>query len=448
MTKNKIYKTGKRMLSLDNWRKRLIFWCGAVIVGMIAAGYAFIADYAQEFFSGFVAYNAYLPLIISPLVFALAAWLTAKFCPGAVGSGIPQAIAARAAKSPEERRYLLGPRIIIGKILFTTLGLLGGASIGREGPTVQIGAAILYLGASFGKVNAETTRSLVLAGAAAAIAAAFNTPLAGIVFAIEEMARAFEHRYSGVVLTAIVLAGASSLSILGNYSYFGFADGGFSLSRDWLVIAFVGGVGGLLGGLFSKILIDGAPRLYAMFKSRNIYHPALFAAVCGLIIAGLGLATHGATYGSGYAQANAMLHGDTAGSWSYTIAKLFATAISGFSGLPGGIFSPSLSVGAGLGASLAPWFPATPLAGVVLLGMTAYFAGVTQAPITAFIIVLEISGRQSLPVPLIAVSVIAVAVSRLICPVSLYHALANNFVAMLKKPEEEQKAADQKEAVV
>lgn len=447
MTKNKIYKTGKRMLSLDNWRKRLIFWCGAVIVGMSAAGYAFIADYAQDFFSDFVSFNVYTPLIISPLVFAVASWITAEFCPGAVGSGIPQAIAARVVQGQEERRYLLGPRIIIGKVLLTTLGLLGGASIGREGPTVQIGAAILYLGSSFGKVNAETSRNLILAGSAAGVAAAFNTPLAGIVFAIEEMARAFEHRYSGVVLTAIVLAGASSLSILGNYSYFGFADGGFSLSRDWFTVAAVGGVGGLFGGLFSKALIEGAPRLYSVFKDRKFYHPALLAAFCGLIIAVLGIVTHGATYGSGYAQANALLHGESAGTWSYTIGKFLATVISGLSGLPGGIFSPSLSVGAGLGASMAPWFSATPVAGVVLLGMTAYFAGVTQAPITAFIIVLEITGRQSLPVPLIAASVVAVAISRLICPISLYHALANNFIATLKKPEPEQKAAEQKEVV-
>ncbi|MEJ2552718.1 MAG: chloride channel protein [Gammaproteobacteria bacterium] len=436
------------MLSLDNWSKRLIFWLGAVVVGMSAAGYAYVADYAQTLFSGFVAYNVYVPFVLSPIIFAVAAWLTAKYCPGAVGSGIPQAIAARVAQNPEERRYLLGPRIIFGKILFTTLGLLGGASIGREGPTVQLGAAILYLGASFGKVNAETSRSLILAGAAAGVAAAFNTPLAGIVFAIEEMARAFEHRYSGVVLTAIVLAGASSLSILGNYSYFGFADGGYSLSRDWLAIALVGVAGGLLGGLFSKLLTDGATWLYTAFKNRKIYHPALLAALCGLIIAALGFATHGATYGSGYAQAKALLHGESAGSWTYTIAKFFATTISGISGLPGGIFSPSLSVGAGLGASMAPWFPAMPVAGVVLLGMTAYFSGVTQAPITAFIIVLEISGRQSLPVPLIATSVIAVAVSRLICPVSLYHALANNFIIAMKKPDAGQKPAEQKEEAV
>ena len=439
MVKHKIYKTGLSMLSIARWRKRLIFWCGAIVVGVVAAGYAYVADYAQKLFAGFVDYNAFLPLLFSPVIFGFAAWLTAHYCPGAVGSGIPQAIAARNLHDPVERHYLLGLQIIVGKILFTALGLLGGASIGREGPTVQVGAAILYLGAKFGKVNEEMSRSVILAGAAAGVAAAFNTPLAGIVFAIEEMAREFEHRYSGVVLTAIVLAGASSLSILGNYSYFGIADGDFAIGRDWFAILIVGAAGGLLGGLFARILIDGGPRLYAAFKSKNLHHPALFAAFCGLLIAVLGIATEGATYGSGYEQAKAFLHGDSAGSWSFTMAKFLATVISGFSGLPGGIFSPSLSVGAGFGASMAPWFSSTPAAGVVLLGMTAYFAGVTQAPITSFIIVLEITGRQSLPVPLIAASVIAVAVSRLICPVSLYHALAKTFVTQAQRPQGGQK---------
>jgi H+/Cl- antiporter ClcA len=308
------------------------------------------------------------------------------------------------------------------------MGLLGGASIGREGPTVQIGAAILYLGASFTNMSAEMSRSLILAGSAAGVAAAFNTPLAGIVFAIEEMARAFEHRYSGVVLTAIVLAGASSLSLLGNYSYFGYANGDFLLSRDWLAIAVIGGVGGLLGGLFALLLSKGSLRISAINKKSHWLSPALFAALCGIIIAILGIATHGATYGSGYEQAKVLLHNEAAGSWTYTIAKLIATVASGFTGIPGGIFSPSLSVGAGLGASMASWFSTMPVAGAVLLGMTAYFSGVTQAPMTAFIVVLEITGRQSMPVPLIAASVIAAAVSRIICPTSLYHALAKGFI--------------------
>lgn len=428
MTRQELYEAGKSILSFAHWRNRLIFWCGAIVIGIIAAGFAFVADDAQKFFASLVTFNKFLPLIVCPVIIGGAAWMTSVFSPAAVGSGIPQAIAARVSRDPKERRYLLGPQIILGKILFTALGLLGGASIGREGPTVQVGAAILYLGAIFTAMSAEMSRMVILAGAAAGVAAAFNTPLAGIVFAIEEMARAFEHRYSGVVLTAIVLAGASSLSILGNYSYFGYADGGYSLIRDWLAIAVLGVAGGLLGGLFAKLLSASIIGLEAIRKRIHLSHPAVFAGLCGLVIAILGLVTQGATYGSGYEQAKELLHNGMAGSWIYTAGKFLATLISGFSGLPGGIFSPSLSVGAGLGASMSQWFPATPVAGIVLLGMTAYFAGVTQAPITAFIVVLEITGRQSMPVPLIAASVIASAISRLICPVSLYHALANAFI--------------------
>ncbi|MDD3370465.1 MAG: chloride channel protein, partial [Alphaproteobacteria bacterium] len=322
---------------------------------------------------------------------------------------------------------------VLGKMALTALALVGGASVGREGPTVQVGAGLLYLAGIHGRIDAGLCRSLILAGAAAGVAAAFNTPLAGIVFAIEEMARAFEQKHNSVVLTAIIFAGASSLSILGNYSYFGYANGNFVLSRDFLAIMALGVGGGVLGGVFSRLLVDGGARFYNFCRTNGLGHPAVFGAVCGLTIALLGLATHDATYGSGYMQAKAFLYGQAHGSWLYTIAKMFATAISGFSGMPGGIFSPSLSVGAALGASSASWFPMTPVEGMVILGMTAYFAGVTQAPITAFIIVLEITGGESLPVPLIATAVIAARLSRRICPVSLYHALAKDFVNQVKR---------------
>ncbi|MDE1901085.1 MAG: chloride channel protein [Alphaproteobacteria bacterium] len=432
MTRQELYETGKSILSFAHWRNRLVFWCGAIVVGMIAAGFAYISDYAQKLFADMASAHRLLPLAISPLILGLTGWLTARFCPNAVGSGIPQAIAARVADTHEERSALLGWRVLIGKIVLTAMGLLGGASIGREGPTVQIGAALLYWGGYLGKMNAEMSRSVILAGAGAGIAAAFNTPLAGIVFAIEEMARAFEYRYSSVVLTAIVFAGASSLSILGNYSYFGYADGGYDIGRDFVAIGVIGVLGGLLGGLFARALIDGGKHFYDFCRKRHFHHPFLFAAVCGLIIAGFGLVTNGATYGSGYEQARAMLQGQDTGAWFYTVAKFITTTVSGFCGIPGGIFSPSLSVGAGFGSTMSLLFPAMPVAGAVLLGMTAYFSGVTQAPITAFIIVLEISGRESLPVPLIAAAVIASAVSRLICPISLYHELAKQFIAQEK----------------
>ncbi len=447
MTRQEFYDAGRSLFSFPRWRNRVVFWCGAIVIGIIAAGFAYMSDYAQKYFMAAVSFFGLLPLLICPFIFALTAWLTLRFCPYAVGSGIPQAIAARSLDTHKERNLLLGLPIVVGKIFLTALGLLGGASVGREGPTVQIGAAILYFGGHWGKINAEIARSVILAGAAAGVAAAFNTPLAGIVFAIEEMARSFEYKHSSIVLTAIIFAGASSMSILGNYSYFGYADGGFVIGRDILAIAAIGVGGGLMGGLFAHALVGGGRFLQGVCRRRNI-HPVVFAAACGLAIAFLGLMTNDATFGSGYAQAEKLLYGQGDGAWLYTIAKFLATAISGFSGIPGGIFSPSLSVGAGFGASMAEWFPATPVAGIVLLGMAAYFAGVTQAPITAFIIVLEVSGRESMPVPLIAAAVIAAGTSRLICPVSLYHMLAKDFVALIKSkiPDGAELPQDKKES--
>ncbi|MBI1214980.1 MAG: chloride channel protein [Alphaproteobacteria bacterium] len=419
------------MLSPKMWRRRLVFWTGAICVGVVSVYFALFADKVQDIFATLSTRLPLLPLAMSPLMFFLSAWLVARYCPSTPGSGIPQAIAAHALQGEKERKYLLGPRVIAGKMLLTFLALLGGGSIGREGPTVQVGAALMMLSARFGRMTGE--RDIVLAGAAAGVAAAFNTPLAGIIFAIEEMARGFHHRSSGVVLMAIVLSGAASMSVLGNYNYFGYADTVFDLARDSTAIVVTGVVGGFLGALFSLFLTKGGKYLRDKLHGMGSRHPLWFAAFCGLIIALLGLATHGATYGTGYTLANDLLHERTSVSWGYVGAKLLATVFSGFSGVPGGIFSPSLSVGAAVGSALSPWLGHTPMQGVILLGMCAYFAGVTQAPITSFVIVLEVTGKGVMPAPLIAAAVLAAAVSRLLMPMPLYHVLAHRFLIDARK---------------
>jgi H+/Cl- antiporter ClcA len=183
-------------LSATSWRQRLVFWAGALAVGLVAVGFALAADRVQELFDHAVGIMPYLPLVLSPSVFAFSAFATLRWFPNSQGSGIPQAIAARHLHDPESRRRLLAPRTMIGKILLTLLGLAGGASIGREGPTVQVGAALMIGCGNLAGLGGQ--RGLVLAGAAAGVAAAFNTPLAGIVFAIEEMARSYENRASGL----------------------------------------------------------------------------------------------------------------------------------------------------------------------------------------------------------------------------------------------------------
>ena len=200
----------------------------------------------------------------------------------------------------------------------TALVLLGGASVGREGPTVQVSAAIMLLCA--GLSGATRQRGVVVAGAAAGVAAAFNTPIAGIVFAIEELSRSFQHRNSAIVLITIVLSGAASMSIMGNYSYFGVADAAFDVARDWWPVIAVGIVGGLAGSLFAWALVDGVGLVRAAKGGLLERQIVIYAALCGLVIAMLGIATHGMTFGTGYGVANDLLHGKATASWSFVLA--------------------------------------------------------------------------------------------------------------------------------
>lgn len=419
------------ILSSRWWRRRLIFWCGALLIGVFASYFALVMDHARNLFDHWVRPYPYMPLALTPLGFSAISWLTLRYAPAARGSGIPQAIAARIQRAPADRVRLLGWKTVLIKFLLVPAAILVGASVGREGPTVQIGAGIMFYCATLGKVRRQ--RGIVLAGAAAGVAAAFNTPLAGIMFAIEEMARAFEYRNSAIVLIAIVLAGAASMSILGNYDYFGYTHTTLSLSNGAAVLV-VALFGGIFGGLFSRVLTHGEPYLRHLGGGLGFHRPVAFAALCGLLVALIGIATEGATYGSGYEMGSALLHQHLAAAWWLMPAKLAATAISAISGIPGGIFSPSLSVGAALGAEIGHWFPGVSAPGMVLLGMVAYFAGVAQAPITAFVIVLEITGEATSALPLMAAAVVASGISRQINHTSLYHSLAKNFITMEKAP--------------
>jgi len=413
------------------WQRRAIFLLGGIGVGAAAVALAGLADLAQQAFVLLLTKSRYLVLLVTPLGFMLSAYLTLRLFPNAQGSGIPQVIAARQLASQEARGKLVSIRIAIGKTFLTLFGLLCGASVGREGPTVQIGASIMFV---LGRVSPRRQPGLILAGAAAGVAAAFNTPLAGIVFGIEEMSRAFETRTSGLIIAAVIAAGLTSLAMMGNYAYFGTSPVSLTSGVGWLAIPVCGVVGGAAGGLFSRAVIAMA-RGFANPAGRAIKrHPLWFALVCGLAVALCGLASGDTIYGTGYTQVKTALESGTPLPASFGGLKLLATTFAAISGIPGGIFSPSLAVGAGLGSNLAPLFHGVPLSALMLLGMVAYFAGVVQAPITAFVIVTEMTDNHSMVVPLMAAALIAYGTSRLICEEGIYHALAKGFVERAAAP--------------
>ncbi|HQT77873.1 MAG TPA: chloride channel protein, partial [Rhodopila sp.] len=160
-------------------QRQIVFLLGGVVVGAAAVVLAMLADDAQRLFQVVIHRWRYASLLVTPFGIGISAWLTRRVFPNSQGSGIPQAIAARQLQSQRARGSLVSIRIAIGKILLTLFGLLCGASIGREGPTVQVGASIMF---AIGRLSPRRQAGLILAGASAGIAAAFNTPMAGIVF--------------------------------------------------------------------------------------------------------------------------------------------------------------------------------------------------------------------------------------------------------------------------
>ena len=295
-----------RRLPLDaaTYRRRALFLVGGVVVGCLAVMMAVVADRAQQAFALLVAHWHWAPFLVTPAGFAVSAYLTRRFFPGAQGSGIPQVIAARKLDGLEARSRLVSLRLAAAKIGLLMLGLLCGASSGREGPTVQVGAATM---AVLGRLEPHRQPGLLLAGSAAGIAAAFNAPLAGIIFGIEEMSRSFEQRSSVLVLVTVIAAGLTSLTLLGNYTYFGIGHGAMLAGWQWLSVPIVLLVGGLLGGIFSRFVIaiahGGVPQGLATLV-RN--YPVVFAAACGLLVAICGLLSDNSTFGTGYAQAQAI----------------------------------------------------------------------------------------------------------------------------------------------
>lgn len=157
-------------------------------------------------------------------------------------------------------------------------------------------------------------------------------------------------------------------------------------------------------------------------------HPIVVAGLCGLGVAVCGLLSGDATYGTGYQHAKAVLHHTGSVPLEYAPLKLLATALSAVSGVPGGIFSPSLSIGAGIGSDIAHFFHHAEPGPIVLLGMVAYFTGVVRAPITGFVIVAEMTGNHSMLAALMATALIANSCAGLINKEGVYHLLAKRFL--------------------
>lgn len=344
------------------------------------------------------------------------------------GSGIPQVMAAIELANPRDQQKIkryLSIRVIVIKIISSFFMILGGGVIGREGPTIQIAGSV------FRKVNQLlpvwwpkiSKRNMIMTGAAAGLAAAFNTPLGGIVFAIEELTKTHISYFRTALFTAVIIAGLTAQGLFGPYLYLGYPlIKGISvyIFLGVILVALLAGFGGSLSGRIMYSLIRARSRL------KNRSHIVIFVLFCGLIVASIGFVTNTEMIGSGkIIMTQVLFTSDKYLPWYTPLVRTAGSIFSFSTGAAGGVFAPALSSGACIGSVLSGWMSLSDSNTNVLIlaGMVGFLTGITRTPFTSSIIVLEMTDRHNLIFYLMLSGMVASMVSLLVDKHSLYDRL-------------------------
>ena len=426
-----------------NLLNALPFWAGAFISGAVAVLYAKLFSWA-ELGTHFIYEKAnWTFFVITPVCFVFAWWIVAKYSPLARGSGIPQVSAAIELSNPRHNykvNSLLSLRVIFIKILSSLIMVFGGGVIGREGPTIQISASI------FKKINdllpswypKISKRNMIVTGAAAGLAAAFNTPLGGIVFAIEELTKTHFSFFKSALLTGVIIAGLTALNFLGPYLYLGYPqlDG----VTAWVIIAIIplAIITGIAGSGMGKIILYTLKKKKALKKN---YQKVIYVAVCGLIIASLAVLIDGKTFGSGKEiMVSKLFTNQKQLEWYVPFLRVIGPIISFSTGASGGIFAPSLSAGASIGAVFSGLFHLsnTETNLLILCGMTGFLTSITRSPFTSSILVLEMTNSHNVIFYIMLTALFANLIATVVSRHSFYDHLKDQYINEIHKTQLQQ----------
>jgi len=357
----------------------------------------------------------FVPALAGLIVAALVQW----FFPGASGSGVNQTKAALYIYNG-----YISFRTVIGKFLTSAIAIGAGHSLGPEDPSLQIGAGVASMVARRLRLSRQSLRLFAPIGAAAGLAAAFNAPISAILFVIEEVIG----RWSAAVLGSIVLSAISSVVVArwfwGSEPMFRIPQVTLHDPRELTAYAVLGVAGGIVALIFSKALGYLRPHLRALARWTHFFQPGL----AGLMVGAIGFFGFPQVMGPGYGVIDQAMHGQFA--WKLLIAlallKLLATTLSFSSGTPGGMFAPTLFIGAMLGAAVGSfekhYFPhlTGTIGAYALTGIGVLFAGFLRAPLTSVFMVLEVSGNYSIVLPVILANTIAYLLSRSLQDVPIF----------------------------
>lgn len=392
-------------------------------VGVGAAALVTLVEWLQEFLLPLAIDEGRAWIFLTVPTGFLIAWLLAKrLAPEVGGDGVPQAVAAMEVQGGRMRA-----RIVPLKILATAVTVGGGGSAGREGPIVQIGAAVGSVISKRFNLGEDQIRSLVAAGAGAGIGATFNAPIAGMLFALEVILASFAARHMSAIVIASVTAAVTTQSLVGNE--LAIRAGVYQLGdpRELLLYAGLAVVVVAVGILFLRLL-GGLQRFV---RPREATLGLLRPVIAGLFVAGLVFVEPG-VFGTGQAVTNRLLSGDVSEVWwvlmLLALTKVAATALTLSSGASGGAFMPSLFTGAAVGTGFAllvgPVWEISELnsGAFAVVGMAAMFAVVGRAPLTAILLVFEVTGARDyqLILPLMLTATLATFLAERFHPDSVY----------------------------
>jgi len=360
-------------------------------------------------------------IVVPTVVSFIAGFLLKQYFPEARGSGVPQVEAAYHLQNG----YVPG-RVAFGKFITGVMCIGSGHSMGREGPSVQIAAGVASTIARWFRLSPERARTLVPVAAAAALAGAFNTPVAAVLFALEEIIGDMNAPLIGSAVLASVSAVIVERSILGNSPIFHVPQYKLVSPAELLAYLLLGTVGGVVSVAFCKGMLYARGFCLRLPARTRLLQPAAGGLLIGAI-----LIFYPQVMGVGYEFVNQALNGGLLLKTMLVLCavKLVATIISYSSGNAGGIFSPSLYLGAMAGGTVGmlvhklALFPAGDPGAYALVGMGAVFAGIIRAPMTSVFMIFELTQDYQVFVPLMVANMISYAISRQFQPVPLYRAL-------------------------
>lgn len=421
-----------------NLLQAIPFWIGSFITGVFAVFYAQLFQWGENLMHAMMKWHSWLIFIVAPVAFVLSWWLVKRFAPYAKGSGIPQVMAAVELANPKEHykiSKLLSIKIIIFKVLSSIILVIGGGAVGREGPTIQIAGSVFrkvneYLPDWWPKIS---KKNMIMTGAAAGLSAAFNTPLGGIVFAVEELSKTHINYFKTALFTAVIIAGLTAQTFAGSYLYLGYPKTSEISMMIIFPVILTSAISGIFASQLSRIMINISNWKKNLKTDRS---NIIFLVISALIIATLAYFINDEILGSGKGIMQRVLFTDDKNEdWYMPLFRMIGPALSFTSGGAGGIFAPALAAGASMGSVIAGWINLTPHETnvVILAGMVAFLTGITRAPFTSSIIVLEMTDRHSLIFYLMLAGMVSSLISVLISRHSLYDQLKVLYLDELRK---------------